>query len=741
MKRALIYLLLCCLPSTVSGQTRTDAIEYATADYVAGAMIRPARFLEHALVANLLEQAGDPNIIDAVMKQFQQGTGFDPRDIEDVTILLDRKTILGMARISEDSDDEIGSSLETTNHMKHVALAMHNFYDTYKEFPDHDGRDDDNKGNLSWRVHLLPFLDQAALYNEFHLDEPWDSDHNKTLIERMPEIFQSPGVEANGKTALHGIVGENTIFSGNGAVRFQQITDGTSNTIMFVTAGKDKADIWTKPGGIKLQDGPPENTLGDIGSSFLFARCDGSVDSYPTSMTEVVFHRLVVYNDGKIVRNAETATRQERLPSWIVRTRSPINRDQLLAALKPMGEAAKGEVAEATAYTIGEYGLAFPNDTTLIATPIDLLPKVLKSKNASGKFATTFRAFAADKDVAFGVNFETLQPLKDRMAGNFPMAGVAENIESVMGAMDLTGGGNLIQEMEAKTSTDLAAAQLAALAQGLVQIQKVQLMQLSNRPDSPIPADAMQTIAELYSHVEVKADGKSVSYSLPKPDDLLAFMLNLKPLVTELMSVSEKEIAAQKKHNLKMLAIAFHNYHDAYNAFPRFNGDANPNSDKARRGLSWRVHLLPFIEHEELYEKFALNEPWDSETNKALIDQMPSIYRTDGVDKPGHTAIHVFIGEKAPFGDGTSLTRIRNFLDGTSNTILAVEAGTDTADIWTKPGGLKFTGQNTIELFGNIGKTFRAMLCDGSVKTFSGDIEEDLLNNLIQHNDGNPVTF
>ena len=452
MKHALIYLLVCCLPSTLYGQTRTNAIDYATDDYVAGAMIRPARFLEHALVANLLEQAGDPKVIDSAMTQFQQGTGFDPRNVEDVTILLDRKTILGMARISDGGDDEIASIEETTNHMKRVALAMHNFYDTYKEFPDHDGRDDDNKGNLSWRVHLLPYLDQAALYNEFHLDEPWDSDHNKTLIARMPKIFQSPGVEAKGKTALHGIVGENTIFSGNGAVTFPQITDGTSNTIMFVTAGKDKADIWTKPGGIKLEEGPLKNTLGGVGSSFLFARCDGSVDSYPAGMEETVFRRLAIYNDGEVVRNAETVARQERLPSWIVRTRSPIDRDQLFAALKPMGEPTKGQTAEATVFTVGEYGLAFPNDTTLIAAPIDLLPKVLQSKNASGKFANAFKEFVKDKDVAFGINFQSLKPLKDRMAGNFPMAGVVENIESVMGAMDLTGGGKLIQELEARTA-------------------------------------------------------------------------------------------------------------------------------------------------------------------------------------------------------------------------------------------------------------------------------------------------
>ena len=137
-----------------------------------------------------------------------------------------------------------------------------------------------------------------------------------------------------------------------------------------------------------------------------------------------------------------------------------------------------------------------------------------------------------------------------------------------------------------------------------------------------------------------------------------------------------------------------------------------------------------------LYEKFNLNEPWDSEHNKTLIEEMPRVYKTKDVMKSGHTAMHVFIGERTAFGDGTRAPRIRDYLDGTSNTILAVQAGPDTAEVWTKPGGLKFTGQDTIELLGNIGDRFQVLLCDGSTREVSNEIDEETLNRLIQNKDG-----
>lgn len=751
MRRLFTFALLTVVCSSVNAQTEPDngVLRFIGDDYVAGLVARPARVFKSKLVTTILDVAGDDAMINDALEEIREGVGFDPRDVEEIAVLLDRKTLYSMARISESGGRSAPDPARLKNNLKQVGLAMHNFYDVYKHFPDHDGATDENKGNLSWRVHLLPYLDQAQLYNEFKLDEPWDSDHNKALIEKMPDVFRSPDVEEKGKTSLHGIVGQNTLFSGEGFIGFRDITDGTSNTIMVVIAGSDKADVWTKPGGVEFKKGTPAETLGNIGETFLMTRCDGSADALPSDMDADTFRRLVTRNDGEPVGiDGVSGSRRrgpERLPTWIVKSRKPVNMSAVLASLKPMGDPVKVSDDGMTTWTFGEYVLALPDEKTLIAAPMDLLSSLVKNRNTQGRFGTVLADASADRDLTLAIDLTELKEFRDRISGNVPMAGLIQNIESASASLDISGKGDDLQEVVAATKNAATAAQLTALLQGLLQAQKFQLMALAQNPNSEVPAELLDAVLKLIETTEIKADGNKVTYRMSKPEDPDVLLDGLKPAIEQLFDAGKKaQAAAQRSRemlHMKMIGLAFHNYHDVYQAFPRFDGDARPDPDKANRGLSWRVHLLPFLEAADLYEQFNLEEPWDSETNKELIERMPDIFKSKGVDKPGHTSIHVFIGDQTPFNDGEKLTRVRDFLDGTSNTILAVEAGADKAEIWTKPAGLKFTGENSIDLLGAIGESFLVLIADGSVHRLEKDIDAETLNNLIQNADGNAVEF
>jgi hypothetical protein len=179
---------------------------------------------------------------------------------------------------------------------------MHNYHDVNKTFPPAYRAENSGRPLLSWRVLILPYLEQDSLYREFHLDEPWDSQHNKKLIERMPAAYRSPGSKtAPGMTNYLTVRAPNAVFPGkDGVSSIRQITDGTSNTIMVVEASEQKAVAWTKPDDFEYNEADPlAGLLGLRPKGFLAALCDGSALLIPSSVEKETLRRLFVRDDGK----------------------------------------------------------------------------------------------------------------------------------------------------------------------------------------------------------------------------------------------------------------------------------------------------------------------------------------------------------------------------------------------------------------------------------------------------------
>jgi hypothetical protein len=154
-------------------------------------------------------------------------------------------------------------------------------------------------------------------------------------------------------------------------------------------------------------------------------------------------------------------------------------------------------------------------------------------------------------------------------------------------------------------------------------------------------------------------------------------------------------------------------------------------------GLSWRVHLLPFIGGRELYSLFRLDEPWDSEHNKALIRYMPDIYRAYGSGAgEGRTNFLGVRGENCLFNDGSRMTRT-GVRDGLANTAAVVEAPDDQAVIWTRPNDWEFdAAEPTRGLIGLRKGGFYAVMGDGAVKFVSAENSAEALRGLFLYSDG-----
>ncbi|WP_428306284.1 DUF1559 domain-containing protein [Lacipirellula sp.] len=187
---------------------------------------------------------------------------------------------------------------QSMNNIKQLMLCLHNYHDSHKRFPAYANFDADGKPLLSWRVHILPYLEQQALYEQFHLDEPWDSEHNKELIAKMPPEFLSPSsknISADGKSNYLGVLGEDYVFDGSEQGRsMKTITDGLSNSIAIVSVDDESAVAWTKPDDWTPSDSDlMEPFDGAHTGGFLAGFCDGHVQMISSKIDPTVLRALL----------------------------------------------------------------------------------------------------------------------------------------------------------------------------------------------------------------------------------------------------------------------------------------------------------------------------------------------------------------------------------------------------------------------------------------------------------------
>ena len=235
-----------------------------------------------------------------------------------------------LLRTGLDAAQETQRREETVAHLKRIGLALHTYLDVHKTFPAAASYGADGKPLLSWRVHILPYLEQQRLYNEFHLDEPWDSEHNRKLIDRMPEVYQSGNWSRAqpAKTCFVGVTSDagksapepgsgaaaagagkpfedrlGTMFQGREGTKIQLVTDGTSNTILVVESDAEHSVVWTKPDDLLYNAEQPATGFGfDADGRIATLFCDGSVRKLKQSLDVEMWRRLLLRNDGKQVR-------------------------------------------------------------------------------------------------------------------------------------------------------------------------------------------------------------------------------------------------------------------------------------------------------------------------------------------------------------------------------------------------------------------------------------------------------
>ncbi|HVW39292.1 MAG TPA: DUF1559 domain-containing protein, partial [Pirellulales bacterium] len=157
-----------------------------------------------------------------------------------------------------------------------LAAAFNAYHAAHGHYPAAAVAGPDGKTLHSWRVELLPYLGEQQLFDDYQLDEPWDGEHNKQLIERMPDVYSGRQSPNHGEAEYYVVTGRGTLFEGNAPATRESIADAPGETIL-VLQGRRRIP-WTKPVDIENSSvNDPTSPARGQTNGFYAAFADGTV--------------------------------------------------------------------------------------------------------------------------------------------------------------------------------------------------------------------------------------------------------------------------------------------------------------------------------------------------------------------------------------------------------------------------------------------------------------------------------
>jgi len=211
--------------------------------------------------------------------------------------------LLGLLLPATQKVREAANRMSSMNNLKQLAIAMQNYHDVNGCFPPAVVRGRDGKPLYSWRVLLLPYLEQKSLFDQFKLDEPWDGPNNIKLLAQMPRVFEDPSARTpeGGMTVYQVFTGPKTAFESPRGENMLSFTDGLANTILIAEAAT--AVPWSKPADLSFRaDGPLPKLGGHHAGGFNIALADGSVRFLHQEVAESVLRGLITRNGNENVQ-------------------------------------------------------------------------------------------------------------------------------------------------------------------------------------------------------------------------------------------------------------------------------------------------------------------------------------------------------------------------------------------------------------------------------------------------------
>lgn len=623
---------------------------------------------------------------------------------------------------------------EAVGKMREVMLSIINYEDAKKRFPGGSSK----VSGLSWRVHVLPFLKQQELFDQFKLDEPWDSPANLPLAAKMPDVFRI-GKGDESKTRFQVIRGPDLIFGLDQPQRLSALTDGVQNTVLTVLVGADKAVTWTQPDDFDFNAEKPIESLGKMDNNVIVLASCTQVIGLGMQVDPKDFLALVTPKGGEV---SDPIALMERTLGMTVNEFTsgkkrivappPGSGDQSALASRGSGKLDAHDQVQIAAFGMLAHQQLFQAYTQAA------------SKRPGGQLGWRVHILPligeAELYRQFNLNEPWNGPTNSKLLAKIPNCfntgdGPKTRIRSTASLVGPSG------KLRPQNIPDSGESTLLTLY-----VPKSMATEWTKPEDLDVsPQLASKILAELKNEliIGVTCVGQPIKL-LPKVagQHLLGLLtinggekIDIEQLIGSeqlAVPVNQKLIApisqqlnetGEQSSRIKQLVLGMQNYSDTYKGLPPAKNTLSP---EGQERLSWRVHILPFIEQKNLYDKFKLDEPWDSPHNLTLLDKMPSVFAEPGAAPSSDTTIIKVQGPGTVYTTAVG-PRTHQVKDG-GLTVLLYKTGPENKVPWTKPDVLQVDLENVQSALATQRKGFfYCAMVDGRVSTIKTSLPAEQL--------------
>ncbi len=398
--------------------------------------------------------------------------------------------------------------------------------------------------------------------------------------------------------------------------------------------------------------------------------------------------------------------------------------------------------------------VAMIDKKTLFFGTANLLQSMLDAERGTGQLPALLRTMSDDSGVNIAMVMDPIRPMVSQVAmqsanelapGLQPLTqipGLTDAIKVHIGLRDNKGSMRV-----ALVGTDDVAAQRiqSILIDSMAAARELGIAEINRSLAGSAESDAMREAADKYANrmadmimktLQPQLDGDEVSIETQSEASIATTGILVGLLLPAVQTARTAARRMSMSNNMKQVMLAFHNYHGTFNRLP-------PSAITDKEGeplLSWRVAILPFVEEQGLYQKFHLDEPWDSEHNLPLSKELPAVYGSPNTRTPaGQTILQAVVGDDIGMKP-LKETRFRDFLDGLSNSVMILQVDADAAVIWSKPEDLEIDMDNPLEHLGNAEMGgFHVGMGDGAVKFISKNVDPELFKKMLTRAGGERV--